>query len=373
MIQSKLSFIGASDPVGGLHPPMMSDAPSAIFKTELGSLYQGDCLSILPFVKHETVDTVFADPPFNLGKTYGEKVDDNRNESEYMEWCKLWIDQCIRALKPGGSFFLYNIPKWNILLGAYLMERGLTFRHWIAVSIKFGLPISGRLYPAHYSLLYYSKGKPKTFRSIRTPIQICRHCGGEVKDYGGHRGAMNPNGVNLMDVWDDITPVRHWKFKSKKRKTNQLSTKILYRVIALSTETGDLVLDPFGGSGTTFDVSERMGRRWIGTELENCDVIIERLSDDHLHPHECSDWIEGDSELSPTVSPLRNPGNVEAGRIMFDDDDLQRPSIDASAPPEREVGEQFSDITNSVGQENLKSVTRNDQESRRDPSSHKGL
>ena len=119
-------------------------------------------------------------------------------ERDYVEWCKLWIDDCIRVLKPGGSFFLYNIPKWNILLGAYLMERGLTFRHWIAVSIKFGLPIGGRLYPAHYSLLYYGKGKPKTFRSTRTPIQTCRHCGGEVKDYGGHRGAMNPKGVNLM-------------------------------------------------------------------------------------------------------------------------------------------------------------------------------
>ena len=84
----------------------------------------------------------------------------------------------------------------------------------------------------------------------------------------------------------------HWKFNSKKRKTNQLSTKILYRVVALSTHKGELVLDPFGGSRTTFDVCERTERHWIGIELESCDVIIERLNCDHLRPHESTDHVE---------------------------------------------------------------------------------
>src|SRR5439155_23114045 len=109
---------------------------------------------------------------------------------------------------------------------------------------------------------------------------------------GGHRAAMNPNDGNLMHVWDDIPPVRHSKFKSPKRKTNQLSTKIPSRVVALSTNTGEIVLDPFGGSGTTFDVCERTGRRWIGIELESCDVIVERLATGHLQPHESTDWVE---------------------------------------------------------------------------------
>ena len=291
MSQAKLQF--GEFPSRKIILPVKAGLHSPVYSTEMGALYQGDCLGILPMISDESVDTVFADPPFNLGKFYGPKVDDNLVGSDYVAWCKRWIDECIRVLKPGGSFFLYNIPRWNIVLGAYLTERDLTFRHWIAVSMKVGLPIPGRLYPAHYSLLYYTKGKAKTFRGIRTPIQTCRHCGGEIRDYGGHRGAMNPNGVNLMDVWDDIPPVRHWKFKSKKRKTNQLSTKILYRVVELSTNKGELVLDPFGGSGTTFDVCERIGRRWIGVELENCDVIIERLEDDQLKPHECTDWIDG--------------------------------------------------------------------------------
>ena len=269
-----------------------ADDTQPILATPFGVLYQGDCLDFLPRVGSETIDTVFADPPFNLGKTYGDKVNDNRAEHEYIDWCKRWVAECVRVLKPGGSIFIYNIPKWNVLIGAYLQdELQLTFRHWIAISIKFGLPIGGRLYPCHYSLLYYSKGKPKTFRSIRTPIKTCRHCGGEVKDYGGHRGAMNPLGVNLTDVWDDIPPVRHWKFKSKKRKANQLSTKLLTRVVEMSTNKGEVILDPFGGSGTTFDVCETSERHWIGTELENCDVIIERLTSEDLSPHPSQDYI----------------------------------------------------------------------------------
>ena len=266
---------------------------SWVFSTELGMLFEGDCLKLLPFVRDEAIDTVFADPPFNLSKKYGSKVNDNRTDEDYISWCKEWLDHCIRVLKPGGAIFVYSLPKWNIILGNYLTECGLTFRHWIAVNIKLSLPIPGRLYPSHYSLLYFTKGKPKTFRKIRTPIEVCRHCGKEIKDYGGHRGAMNPNGVNLTDVWNDITPVRHWKFKSKKRTANQLSTKLLERVVQMSTKECDVVLDPFGGSGTTYDVCERLERHWVGIELESCDVIVERLQTEDLRPHKSEDYIEG--------------------------------------------------------------------------------
>lgn len=269
-----------------------SGAPKPFYATEYGVLFENDCLDILPHLRDESVDTVFADPPFNLGKPYGDKSDDNLPESEYVAWCKRWLDECIRVTKPGGALFVYNLPKWNILLGAYLMQRHMTFRHDIAVSIKLSLPIQGRLYPAHYSLLYFTKGKPKTFRRIRTPIEVCRHCGGEIKDYGGHRDAMNPKGVNLMDVWTDIPPVRHWKFKSKRRTQNQLSTKLVRRAIVMSTRPGDVVLDPFGGAGTTFDVCEHLHNHWVGTEIQSCDVIVERLESLDVAHHSSADYLD---------------------------------------------------------------------------------
>lgn len=258
-----------------------------------GALFDGDCLAVLPQVLSDSIDTVFADPPFNLDKKYGAKSKDNLSEQQYVAWCKAWLDECIRVLRPGGSLFLYNLPRWNIVLGAYLMEKGLTFRHDITVAVNSTMPIAGRLYPSHYSLLYFSKGKPKTFRKIRTPIEVCRHCGGEIKDYGGHRHAMNPLGVNLKDVWTDIPPVRHWKFKSKDRPANALSTKLLDRVVELSTVEGETVLDPFGGSGTTFAVCEKKDRYWIGIELDFAQQIKERLLDDDIAHHSNTDHVEG--------------------------------------------------------------------------------
>lgn len=262
------------------------------FTTELGVLFADDCLNVLPRLKSEVIDTVFADPPFNLGKRYGSNTNDQKPDISYLSWCKDWISECVRILKPGGSLFLYNLPKWNVLLAAFLADQGMDFRHWIAIELSTCLPIPKRLHPSHYSLLYYTKGKPKTFHRIRTPIQTCRHCGGEIKDYGGHRDAMNPKGVTLKDVWTDIPSVRHWKFKSKNRKANALSTKLLDRVVEMSTEPGDLVLDPFGGSGTTYAVCETKHRHWIGIEIDFAQEIAERLSSNDIKAHSNDDYVE---------------------------------------------------------------------------------
>jgi site-specific DNA-methyltransferase (adenine-specific) len=272
--------------------PLVVNGLRPDYTNAFGALFSHDCLKVLPKIKNEVVDTVFADPPFNLGKQYRKNTNDCRPEDQYLEWCGHWVRECVRVLKPGGSLFVYNLPKWNIPIGAYLNTLEMEFRHWISIEISACLPIPGRLHPSHYSLLYYSKGKPKTFRRIRTPILTCRHCGGEVKDYGGHRGAMNPKGVTLKDVWTDIPPVRHWKFKSKNRTANALSTKILDRVVEMSTQPGDLVLDPFGGSGTTFVVCESKHRHWLGMEIDYAEEIIERLETNDIQAHKNHDFVE---------------------------------------------------------------------------------
>src|SRR5574341_28252 len=99
---------------------MRKGAPEPRFSTDLGALFCGDSLKILPQLRDGVIDTIFADPPFNIGKKYGANTDDLRPDNEYLLWCKQWLSECVRVLKPGGALFVYNLPKWNILLGSYL-------------------------------------------------------------------------------------------------------------------------------------------------------------------------------------------------------------------------------------------------------------
>jgi site-specific DNA-methyltransferase (adenine-specific) len=278
-----------------------------VFETEFGRLYQADCLALLAETPDQTFDLVFADPPFNLNKEYGKGISDSLRDEEYLAWCESWIKECVRTIKQGGSFYLFNIPRWNIELGHFLNSAGMTFRHWVAIDIKYSLPIQGKLYPSHYSLLYYAKGKPRTFSRPRIPIPVCRHCGGDIKDYGGHRNKLHPDGLNLSDVWYDIPPVRH--STTKRRGANELSMKLLSRVLEISTVPGDLVFDPFGGSGTTYAAAEEMGRRWVGCELGDTDPIIRRLRQEAAN---VAPKLRGDAGkgMSRPVSDRQSPDKL---------------------------------------------------------------
>jgi site-specific DNA-methyltransferase (adenine-specific) len=246
-----------------------------LFTTSLGLLFGTDCLDILGHMRSETFDCVFADPPFNIGKDYKNGYDDRRNAEEYMKWCECWIFECCRILAPGGAFFAYARPDLGIKFGN-IMGRRLDFRHWIAMSMKGTYPRGHKLCPAHYGLLYFTKGKPKTFNTIRTPVETCRHCGKDIKDYGGQRKNLHPEGINLSDFWQDTSPNRHRKHKVRPG-VNELKIMIPERAILMSTKPGDLVYDPFGGGGSTYHAAEQLGRNWIGTEMFDGKHIRQRF------------------------------------------------------------------------------------------------
>ena len=259
-----------------------------VYQTARGQLYEGDCLDFLKTIPAESVHTFFADPPFNLQKKYGKNGSDSRPEREYLEWSYEWLREAVRVLAPGGSIFIYNLPKWLIPYGAFLNSiPELTFKHWIAIDKAHSLPIPNRLSPSHYGMLFFIKGKkPRVFDrdAVRIPIAICRHCQKDIKDYGGHKKFLNPKGINLSDVWDDIPPVRHRKYKY--RTPNELAPQIIERVILLTTKPEDIVCDPFVGGGTTAYVAERLGRRLLCADLNTVSAATRRLSDleNGVHP-----------------------------------------------------------------------------------------
>ncbi len=251
-------------------------SPSHIFETQYGVLYHGDSIPLMRTMESESIDLIFADPPFNLNKRYPSKINDSLQDVEYLEWTEEWGRECVRLLKYGGSLFIWNIPKWNIPT-AFFLKQFLTFRDWITVDSKYSFPIPNRLYPSHYSLLYFCKGeKPNTFHPDRLPMPVCPKCKHDLRDYGGHKRKMNPQGVNLTDVWTDIFPVRHSKYKTR-RDANELPLKLVDRVLEIASNEGDSVFDPFGGAGTTYIAAEIKQRRWIGCEIGPVDGIITRF------------------------------------------------------------------------------------------------
>jgi site-specific DNA-methyltransferase (adenine-specific) len=245
--------------------------------TTHGLLFQDDCMNVLARIKSESVATVFADPPFNLGKKYNNGFEDSWSEKEYLEWSTNWIDECCRILKPGGAFFIYALPRLAYLFAAHLDDL-LSFRHWIALSMKSTYPRGKKLYPAHYALLYFTKGVPSTFNKIRVPTPKCRHCKKETKDYGGYRNLINPEGISLTDFWDDTSPNRHRRSKAR-WGVNELKPIIPARAIQLSTDPRDVIFDPFGGGGSTYQEAQRLDRYWIGSEIGDCEPIERRFQD----------------------------------------------------------------------------------------------
>lgn len=260
--------------------------PRLIYASNEGTLFQGDCVELLGQMSTDSVDLVFADPPFNLGKFYKtESFTDRLVEESYRNWCHTWLLQMTRVLRPGGSLFLYHWPKWLIDLGQWLNSLpSLQYRSWIAMNMKGGFPIRNRLHPAHYGILYYTKvGGQSTFNVVRHRAPVCRHCGKEVRDYGGYRGKFkkyeDEGGVpwiQISDFWEDTRPAR--QDKSRGLQIAELPLHIPERAVLMASNPGDVVVDVFGGGGSTYHAAQLHGRHWIGCDIGEVTPILQRLS-----------------------------------------------------------------------------------------------
>jgi len=236
----------------------------------INQIIQGDCLEIMKNIPKNSVDITFADPPFNLKKRYnGYK--DSKEFHEYLEWSKHWIYEMVRITKPTGSIFVHNIPKWLTYYASFLNEIAY-FKHWIAWDAPTA-PMGKSLQPSHYGILYYVKDLKKAkFYEIRYPHKRCRKCNYLLKDYGGKKASLHPFGPLVSDVWTDIHRIRHNKYRDK--HPCQLPIHLLERIILMSTDEGDIILDPFVGTGTTAIAAKRLGRKFIGIDIDEKYVNI---------------------------------------------------------------------------------------------------
>ncbi len=255
----------------------------------LNVILHGDCLEILHTIPDNSVDVTFADPPFNLNKKYNS-YSDRRSLDTYLLWCKQWITEMVRITKPTGSIFVHNIPKWLTFYASFLNEIA-DFRHWISWDAM-STPLGKTLMPTHYGILFYAKDKKlNKFYEVRHPHKRCRKCNVLLKDYGGKKAGLHPFGPLASDVWTDLHRIKH--AKNRDEHPCQLPETILERLILMTTDEGDIILDPFNGTGTTVIAAKRLGRKYIGIELDKQYVTIaeEKLRNVRRDSHIDGVWV----------------------------------------------------------------------------------
>ena len=247
----------------------------------INKIITGNCLELLKEIPDESVDMTFADPPFNLKKKY-TNYRDSLEFKEYLDWCDKWISEMVRITKPTGSIFVHNIPKWLSYYNKFLNEYA-NFKHWISWNAPTA-PMGKSLQPAHYGILFYVKDiKQAKIYELRMPHERERKSSYLRKDYGGKKAGIHPYGPLVPDVWTDIHRIKHNKYRDE--HPCQLPIHLLERLILMVTDEGDIVLDPFMGTGTTAIAAKKLGRRYIGFDLNEeykiiCENKLEKVDSD---------------------------------------------------------------------------------------------
>lgn len=254
----------------------------------LNEVIDGDCVAVLNDRPAGFADLVFADPPFNIGYQY-DVYDDRQSKVDYLEWTEKWLAAAARALKPSGSFFLAIGDEFVAEHKVRLDALGLTMRNWIVWHYTFGVNCQKKFNRSHAHILYYVKDpKHYTFNADTVRVPSAR-----MTTYADRRA--NPVGKLPDDTWvlrpqesdahfgpDQDT----WfvsrvcgTFKERVAHPCQMPEAVLARIIRVATNPGDVVVDPFAGSGTTLAVAKKLGRKYLGTELSEqyADGVRKRL------------------------------------------------------------------------------------------------
>ena len=250
---------------------------------------QGDCLSRLAELPAASIDLAFADPPFNIGYEY-DHYHDRRKAADYLDWTDKWLAAVVRVLKPSGSFYIAIGDEYAAEVKVRLDGLGLAMRNWIVWHYTFGVSCTKKFNRSHAHIFYYvADPKRFTFNADAVRVPSARQT-----TYADRRA--NPLGKLPDDTWvlrpqedgrffsanDDTwyVPRICGTFKERGGHPCQMPLALLERIIRVSSNPGDLVLDPFAGSGTTLAAAKKLGRDYLGVELSAnyADQIRDRLA-----------------------------------------------------------------------------------------------
>jgi site-specific DNA-methyltransferase (adenine-specific) len=248
----------------------------------------GDSIQVLQSLPTGCADLIFADPPFNIGYEY-DVYRDRRSKHDYLAWTECWLAAAVRVLSPTGSMFVCIGDEFAAEYKIRLDAVGLTLRNWIVWHYTFGVSCTKKFNRSHAHIFYYVRNPKRfTFNGDAVRVPSARQT-----TYADRRA--NPFGKLPDDTWV-LRPQEssvHFQpdcdtwaisrvcgtFRERTNHPCQMPEALLDRIIQVATNPGDLVLDPFAGSGTTLVVAKRHHRHYLGVELSEvyADGIRKRL------------------------------------------------------------------------------------------------
>ena len=249
-------------------------------------LYNDDCTELLNKIPKESIDTTITSPPYNIGKEY-EKV---KPVEEYVNWCEAWIKQIYEVTKPTGNFLLNvgyleipnvgrNVPITYLLWDKtpfYLIQE-LIWNYGAAVTCN------KILSPRNEKILWYVKNKDDYTFNL-DPIRDPNVKYPNSKRHGKSR--VHPLGKNPSDVWQ-IAKVTSGRNRSSKERTGhpaQFPNELIGKFVKGFSNPGDIILDPFIGSGTTAEMALMHNRKCVGIEIREdyCEIAVDRIKNSDL-------------------------------------------------------------------------------------------
>lgn len=279
----------------------------------LDAIHHTDCINALSEVPEGTVDLVFADPPFNIGYEY-DVYDDAKDSQSYLSWSREWISAVRQVLKPNGTFWLAIGDEYAAELKVLSQELGFHCRSWVIWYYTFGVNCKKKFNRSHAHLFHFVVN-PKEFTFNRKAVAVPS---ARQLVYADSRA--NPEGRLPDDTWvlrpqdcfGGLTPDEDtWYFPrvagTFKERAGfhgcQMPEQLLGRIIRVSSNVGDIVLDPFSGSATTLAVAKKLDRHYLGFELS--EDYVER-GRNRLYSIETGDSLEGTPEPQISAPPTKS-------------------------------------------------------------------
>lgn len=226
-----------------------------------------DCIDTLKKMKEKSIDLIFADPPYNLGKDFGNNSDSWNDKKEYLEWCYAWIDECFRVLKDDGTFYIMNSTQNIPYISVYIQEHYFLLNDIVWYYDSSGVQSKSK-YGSLYEPILMALKTPKSKYTFNYQDILV-----EAKT-GAKRGLIDyrknpPQPYNTTKVPGNVWefPRVRYKMEEYENHPSQKPEALLERIIKASSNEGEIVLDPFGGSFTTCAVATRLNRKTIGIDI----------------------------------------------------------------------------------------------------------